>query len=403
MSLLPGQIIPATMPIGTVQPDGKSILVDKNWWLFFYNLYLHTTGSTSDDDSYFLSMANLISNPSVIGSGGFTNPMTTKGDMIYEDATPAPNRLPIGTPGQLLTVVSGLPAWSTGAVGISTLFSGAGNYTYTVPANATQLNITICGSGGSGGNGGAGTSTNPGGGGGGGIGGWTNLIIPAQLVPATLYIFLNIGTYSYVSCANDSSGLITGNTYAYATAGGNGANGSSTGPGSGGPAGAIPLASSAILSNMGQANFFVGQSGAQGQNSSTLNNISPTYGFITPGTGGGKPLNLSPPSCYGGKINALGGNSTVFTGQSGGAGGTSAGANGSRGSDGFAYFAGYLFFCGATGGGGGGYNGAGADGVGGAGGNAGSTLGCGGGGGGAGSTGGAGGTGGAPFCLIQST
>jgi hypothetical protein len=44
---------------------------------------------------------------------GFTNPMTTAGDIIYENATPAPARLGIGTTGQVLTVVSGLPSWST--------------------------------------------------------------------------------------------------------------------------------------------------------------------------------------------------------------------------------------------------------------------------------------------------
>jgi hypothetical protein len=41
------------------------------------------------------------------------NPMTTKGDLIYENATPAATRLPIGSSGQVLSVVSGLPAWAT--------------------------------------------------------------------------------------------------------------------------------------------------------------------------------------------------------------------------------------------------------------------------------------------------
>jgi hypothetical protein len=43
---------------------------------------------------------------------GFSNPMTTKGDIIFENASPAPDRLAIGTTGQVLTVVSGLPAWA---------------------------------------------------------------------------------------------------------------------------------------------------------------------------------------------------------------------------------------------------------------------------------------------------
>lgn len=44
-----------------------------------------------------------------------TNPMTTAGDIIYENAISAPARLGIGSTGQVLTVVSGLPAWATPA------------------------------------------------------------------------------------------------------------------------------------------------------------------------------------------------------------------------------------------------------------------------------------------------
>ena len=46
------------------------------------------------------------------GGGGFANPMTTEGDMIYENASLVPTRLPIGTNGYQLTVVAGLPAWT---------------------------------------------------------------------------------------------------------------------------------------------------------------------------------------------------------------------------------------------------------------------------------------------------
>lgn len=42
------------------------------------------------------------------------SPMTTAGDLIYENATPIAARLAIGTTGQVLTVVGGLPAWATG-------------------------------------------------------------------------------------------------------------------------------------------------------------------------------------------------------------------------------------------------------------------------------------------------
>jgi hypothetical protein len=42
-----------------------------------------------------------------------SNPMTTEGDMLYENATPAIARLPAGSNGQVLQVSSGVPAWVT--------------------------------------------------------------------------------------------------------------------------------------------------------------------------------------------------------------------------------------------------------------------------------------------------
>jgi hypothetical protein len=53
-------------------------------------------------------------------SGGFANPMTTAGDLMFENATPVAARLPIGTTGQVLTVVAGLPAWVTDTDGAGT-------------------------------------------------------------------------------------------------------------------------------------------------------------------------------------------------------------------------------------------------------------------------------------------
>jgi hypothetical protein len=48
-------------------------------------------------------------------SAGMTNPMTTTGDTIYSSSGSTPARLGIGSTGQVLTVSSGLPAWSTPA------------------------------------------------------------------------------------------------------------------------------------------------------------------------------------------------------------------------------------------------------------------------------------------------
>jgi len=41
------------------------------------------------------------------------SPLTTAGDIIYENNTPTPARLAIGTTGQVLTVTAGLPSWTT--------------------------------------------------------------------------------------------------------------------------------------------------------------------------------------------------------------------------------------------------------------------------------------------------
>lgn len=50
-----------------------------------------------------------------------TSPMTTAGDLIYENATPTAARLPIGSSGQLLTVSGGLPAWVSPSFASNTL------------------------------------------------------------------------------------------------------------------------------------------------------------------------------------------------------------------------------------------------------------------------------------------
>ena len=47
-----------------------------------------------------------------VSGGGLTNPMTTLGDLIRGGASGTPERLGIGSEYQVLTVVSGVPAWS---------------------------------------------------------------------------------------------------------------------------------------------------------------------------------------------------------------------------------------------------------------------------------------------------
>jgi hypothetical protein len=76
-------------------------------------------------------------------SSGFANPMTTKGDIIYEDGTPAPARLALSaTDGDVLTVnhTTGLPEWRAAAGG------GSGASTadaFVVGAHGSDLSADI--------------------------------------------------------------------------------------------------------------------------------------------------------------------------------------------------------------------------------------------------------------------
>ncbi len=51
------------------------------------------------------------------GSGGFTDPMTTIGDLIYRNASNVSARLPVGAEGASLKVVSGVPAYVAAVAG----------------------------------------------------------------------------------------------------------------------------------------------------------------------------------------------------------------------------------------------------------------------------------------------
>ena len=75
-------------------------------------LYYDTTNSS-------LARSNGTSWESVEGSGGFSNPMTTQGDIITGGASGAAARLAIGTAGQVLTVNAGATAaeWAAAAGG----------------------------------------------------------------------------------------------------------------------------------------------------------------------------------------------------------------------------------------------------------------------------------------------
>ncbi len=74
------------------------------------------------------------------------SPMTTVGDLIYENSTPAAARLAIGSTGQVLTVAGGLPVWATPATsGTVTSVSvvSTNGFAGTVATATTTPAITI--------------------------------------------------------------------------------------------------------------------------------------------------------------------------------------------------------------------------------------------------------------------
>jgi len=84
----------------------------------------NNTGSTANELDLTVAQVNtmlgdllIANNLSDVASAStsFKNisPLTTAGDIIYENATPTPARLAIGTTGQVLTVSGGLPTWAT--------------------------------------------------------------------------------------------------------------------------------------------------------------------------------------------------------------------------------------------------------------------------------------------------
>jgi hypothetical protein len=93
--------------------------------------------------------------------GGDLAPLTTEGDMLYANATPAPARLPIGTAPQVLGISAGVPAWvsqnyagvfgdgSDGAVTLdgstSNGFSSLAGSTYTMTRDCFCTSLTING------------------------------------------------------------------------------------------------------------------------------------------------------------------------------------------------------------------------------------------------------------------
>lgn len=83
-------------------------------------------------------------------SVGMTNPMTTTGDTIYSSPGSTPVRLPIGSTGQGLSVVAGIPAWTASATSTltttgDTLYASAANTLARRAIGTTGQVLTVAG------------------------------------------------------------------------------------------------------------------------------------------------------------------------------------------------------------------------------------------------------------------
>jgi len=270
-----------------------------------------------------------------------------------------------------------------------------------IPNGVSMLFALLIGPGGSGGAGFTGAAgTARGGGGGGGSGAMTRILIPAKLLPPTIYVRPGAGSVR----VNGSSGTASTITLlpnlggsqsvedlvAIANAGGNGGNGSATGGGAAGAAGAVQASNAIMLGNLGMWVSLAGQAGIVGGSHTGAAGGAQTWGTggipVSGGAAGGGVGTANTDFAGGALTGQNASFATRFPAMPNIAAGVAAAGNGNNGMS-FFYGRGPMRACGGSGGGT-----AGAAGTGGRGGDGG--IGSGGGGGGGGVTGGDGGNGG---------
>lgn len=110
------------------------------------------TEFTANPSLYLLKANNLSDVASSSASFNNISPMTTAGDIIYENATPSGTRLAIGSSGQVLTVSGGLPIWASPAtsgtvtsVSVVSANGLAGTVATATTTPAITLSTTITG------------------------------------------------------------------------------------------------------------------------------------------------------------------------------------------------------------------------------------------------------------------
>ena len=128
----------------TIQPG--SVTLAKQAAFPAVSLQGNPSGSSAAPSAITLGAGLSFSGTTLIATsaGGMTNPMTTTGDVIYGTSTGSPSspgRLGIGTTGQVLTVASGLPAWS--AIAESQVTNLVSDLASKAPINSPTFTGTV--------------------------------------------------------------------------------------------------------------------------------------------------------------------------------------------------------------------------------------------------------------------
>lgn len=140
MSLLPQQMLPQTQPLGRADNTGL-IIIDKNWWLFFYNLYVNTFGSEglTGDDVFGLEQIDV----DVLGTDTAALRQPLDNLQVQTDpAPPAATDYPDISLALMLSQLSELPDPIATAQPFLALTPGASPWGYTAAYNGT---VTITG------------------------------------------------------------------------------------------------------------------------------------------------------------------------------------------------------------------------------------------------------------------
>ena len=252
---------------------------------------------------------------------GFFDPISTEGDLVVGDGTGQASRLGVGANDQVLTVVSGVPAWADGpSGGFSTVETLTSSGTFTVPDGISTLAVYVAGGGGGGGGGASRCDTNSAintGGGGGGNG--------ANLSYENYYAVTAGDTISYTIGAGGAGAGEIEHSDGANHDGSNGSDGSNSsfgailsGGGAGGTKGIIKYNPDDFISVQTRpvnqvSGAFVSRAGVQAQISSNETSPADITEFIISGI-------------YAGATGAVGGDNTISRGDSESNGGSAGNA-----------------------------------------------------------------------------